>query len=607
MNSPKTKMKNKTLDSSKSQPSFRQLVPQVFKLALPYSKLKLSAIFLLLLLKGIFEVVGVASIFPFLALAAAPNRINDSTFGRIFLSWLPEMSTSGLLTAAGILAISMLLFSNLTNIATEFLVNRYAFGFGHWLRLRLLNKILDHPFEYFVENNSGVPFKRIHNDVSGYVNNVLLPLLDSCSRAITSVLLLTTLLLIHLQIALTAAVVICGAYLLIFLALKGKRKVISDELKSSWKNYVIELQQLFDGIKPIKVHDVEDHFVERFSKPSKKISKHEAWLPVFTHVPRYLIEPLAFSGLIGVVIILNLQQRDLTTILPNLGVMALAGYRLLPSLQLLYGQITKVSSSRYMLEEVYEEFENASDLPPRQTPANPKPIQWNDTVSIDHVSFSYSDGTQVLDDVTLKLPKNSSTAIVGKTGTGKSTLADLLLGLQKPDSGRICIDGVPVGDNNIHSWRAAIGYVPQEVFLVDGTITANIALGIPSEEVDMDRVMFAVGVAQIRSFIEDELPEGYDSFVGERGQRLSGGQRQRIGLARAIYRQPSILIFDEATSALDNITESELMDAIEKMSSDMTIVMIAHRLSTVKNCDQIFVIENGKMLPTCYQEIQQAV
>lgn len=565
---------------------------KVFRLAIPFGKRRLTVVFLLVVLQGLFQVIGVTSIFPFLALAANPRRIYDSQFGRWFLSFLPEMDSQQLLTVAGMFAVAMMFAANFVNIASEYVRNRYAQDFGHWLRLRLLNRMLSQPYGYFRVSNSAVLFKKVYTDVMGYVNGVLLPLLESSARLLTSLLLIGTLLFIHLKIALTAAAVICGFYLAMYFVLRPKRQTMSDELKFSWKQCAVELQQLFGGIKPIKVQEVEHNFVDRFETPSRQIANHSAWLPVYTHVPRYVIEPIAFAGMIAVIVFLNVRGRDMAAILPNMGVMALAGYRLLPSLQLLYGQLTQVSASRFTIEEVYEEFERSETACPLPSRNRVAPWEWNDAIEMEDVSFKYDDGhIPVLESVTLQIRKNTSVAFVGQTGSGKSTIVDLLTGLHQPTSGRILVDGKPI-EANMSAWRATIGYVPQEVFLTDDTITGNIAIGIPETKIDMARLRGAAQTAQILNFIESQLPDGFDTMVGERGVRLSGGQKQRLGLARALYRNPSILILDEATSALDHQTEAELMSAIYSISHKITIVMITHRLTTVQSCDQVFMIES---------------
>jgi ABC-type multidrug transport system fused ATPase/permease subunit len=319
-----------------------------------------------------------------------------------------------------------------------------------------------------------------------------------------------------------------------------------------------------------------------------------ARVPIFGNSARYLVEPLAFGGLVLAVLVLAVKGRDFSDILPNLGVMALAGYRLLPSLQLLYSQLTQVSSMRHAVNEVYEEFvaaETDRSIPPeiiRDALARARPLRWSDAITLREVSFRYPGASRpALDGISLIIAKNTSLGVIGPTGSGKSTLVDLLLGLYEPTAGEMLIDGRPLTTAFVPSWQATIGYVPQDIFLIDDSIARNIAFGLPDNEIDRVRLREACATAQIIDFIETELPNGFETYVGERGIRLSGGQRQRIGLARALYHRPSLLILDEATSALDVATEAKLLQALRSLAGKLTMVVAAHRLSAVANCDQL--------------------
>jgi ATP-binding cassette subfamily C protein len=316
--------------------------------------------------------------------------------------------------------------------------------------------------------------------------------------------------------------------------------------------------------------------------------------PVFANSARYVVEPLAFGGLVVAVLVLAARGRDFSDILPNLGVMALAGYRLLPSLQLLYAQLTQVSSMRHAVDEVYAEFVAAEidRSVPRAIGTEPvtpaRPFPWDTAITLCDVSYRYPGVSRsAVKGLSLIIPKNSSLGVIGPTGSGKSTLVDLLLGLYLPTAGDILIDGQLLTAARVPSWQASIGYVPQDIFLIDDTIARNVAFGLPDEKIDFARLREACAMAQILDFIEAELPDGFQTKVGERGIRLSGGQRQRIGLARALYHRPSLLILDEATSALDVVTEAKLLKALRSLAGKLTMVVAAHRLSAVENCDQL--------------------
>jgi ATP-binding cassette, subfamily B, bacterial PglK len=556
--------------------------------------------FFLSLAQGIFQVIGVTSIFPFLAVASDPERIRHSQFGLRFLALLPSMGNRELLITAGVIAIVGLLLSNAVNLLAEYARTRYANSFAHWLRVRLLRRMASQPYSYFLQRNSGDLLRKIMGDVSNYTSSILLPLLDSIARALTAALLLATLFLVQPVIALFAALGLGTYYFTIFRLLSRKRQEISQGLRTAFGGSFCDAQQMLGGIKPIKVHRAEEHFLSRFAGHSAVVAQMSARVPIIANSARYLIEPLAFGGLVLAVVVLAMRGRDFSDILPNVGVMAVAGYRLLPSLQLLYGQVTQFTSMRYSLDEVFEEFVAAEHDEQSDNVEisleKPRPIEWQDAITLDEVSFIYP-GTDrlVLDRFSITIRKNTSIGFIGPTGSGKSTLIDLLLGLHRPTSGRVLIDGKPLTPELIPSWQATIGYVPQELFLIDDTIARNIALGVPDNYIDNERLREVCSLSQILDFIESELREGLQTIVGERGVRLSGGERQRLGLARALYHRPSLLLLDEATSALDVATEAKLLEALRGLSGKLTMVVAAHRLSAVAGCEKLVDLDNSRL------------
>jgi len=573
--------------------SSADLIRKVYTLATPYGRKKLIIVTGFSFAQGVFQVLGVTSIFPFLALAADPARLRNSQFGTEFLEFFPPMDDGRLLLVAGVFAIVMLFLANGVNLAAEFVRTRYAHQFGHWLRVRLLRKIASRPYTDFLQENSGVLVKKVVGDVMGYTSGVLLPLLDSLARIATIVLLIATLFLVHPQIAIFASLGLGLFYVAVFRGLGRYRKRISVGLKAASRGTFTEVQQMLGGIKPVKVHRAEESFIQRFSVHSAQNARLQAWTAILGNGPRYLIEPLAFGGLVVVVLLYAARGENLIAILPNLGVMALAGYRLLPALQLLYSQITQLTTQRHTLEEVFDEFlaaENAAGKDAEFADGRltaPAPLRWQTAITLENLSFQYPGAEKpVIDRLSLIIPKNTSLGIVGTTGCGKSTLVDLILGLHVPSSGRILIDETPLGPDDRRAWRGGIGYVPQEICLIDDSVAANIAFGVPKENIDPAGLERAAASAQILDFIRNELPSGFKTVVGERGVRLSGGQRQRIGLARALYHQPELLVLDEATSALDTETEDGVMEAITSLSDQITMLVIAHRLRTVEMCDR---------------------
>lgn len=584
--------------AGKEKSKVSEFLRKAYFLARPYGRKRLALVFIVILAQGLFQVIGVTSIFPFLALAANPAAFKDSSVGQVFLSILPPLSDARLIFIAGLFALVMLLLSNALMMAGEIVRTRYAHGFAHWLRQRLLGRMVQNPYSYFLNSNTGELLKKTTGDVLAYVNGVLAPLLEGVARLITSVFLILTLVLVNPGFAIGTALALGIFYSVIYQFLRKRRENTSRNLKSANRGAMREAQQLLGGIKPIKVHGVEQVFLNRYAQHSAIQATLQKWFPIYQNSPRYLIEPLAFGAIVIFVLILSLQGQDFSSFIPTLGVMAMAGYRLIPNFQLFYGSATQITLMMHSMEEVYDEFMTAEEpqsleLISRQ-PENIKQLQWHNAIRLEEVTFQYpSTKAPVIQKLSLGIIKNSFVAFVGETGSGKSTLVDILLGLHRPQSGRILIDKLELARNNMRSWRASIGYVPQEIFLLDDTVAANVAFGVEASAIDEEQLRKVTEVAQIREFIEQELPDGFQSRVGERGVRLSGGQRQRIGLARALYHKPELLVLDEATSALDNATEAALMKAIEALYGQLTLVVIAHRLTTIRKADRIFILKEG--------------
>ena len=570
--------------------SFFSLLIRCYRLALPYGRFKLFSVMGLILFNGILQLVGVTSIFPFFALAADPDRLRHSKFGTWFLHFLPQMDNNHLLVVAGSFSIGMLVFASLGSVISEYIRIRYAYGFGHWLRKRVLESYTSQPYSFFLRRNSTDLYQRI-SDIGTFVLSVLLPLGEALTRLLLVVLLVGTVFLVQPLIALGSIVLLGGFYLIVFLCLRPKTRHINSGLQVHFVGFYKNTQQLLHGIKTVMVHGKSDYFREKALEHSLELGILQSKVPIYSNGPRYAIEPIAFGGLVGIVIVLALQGRPFSDILPNLMVMAMAGYRLLPALQLLFGQLVSISANNYTLTQLEEEIlqlEHESVPAKEASQHSSNTLTFQRAISLQGISFSYPGAIkQTLENFTLQIRKNESIGIAGPSGSGKSTLVDLLLGLHKPTAGTIKIDGISLTTGTMHSWRHMIGYVPQDIYLIDDTIEANIAFGIPADRVNHALLREAANGAQILDFIDKELPSGFNTTVGERGVRLSGGQRQRIGLARALYNKPQILVLDEATSALDHQTEVAVMETIHRLQGTLTIITIAHRMSTLEKCDRI--------------------
>lgn len=570
------------------------------RLAAPYGRRRLAIVLAVIIVNGIFQVIGVASIFPFLALAADPDILRNSRQGILLFSRLPPISNQTLLVSTGIAAIVLLLISNATSLLADVLRARYGHGLGHYIRNSLITTLSTRPYSYFLERNSGILLQKVVFDTMSFINGVFLILLDAITRMVTLVLLLVTIFFIQPEIAAAAILIFGGLYSCVFLILRKRSRQLGIQLRAANQGTILSAQQFLAGIKPILVSDKADYFCNIFRKHSAEQARIYPLLPIFGNTPRYLIEPIAFGGLVVIVLYLSTHGQSLIEILPSLSVMAMAAYRTMPSVQLLYSYSTQLTTLQYVVSDLEVELNKiyfaSNEHRKMLNPKKLSELSFKQTIALNHITFQYNGSPEpVLKDIDLSINRNSWTGIIGPSGSGKSTIADLILGLHTPQAGSITIDNKCISAEQWAIWRQLVGYVPQDIFLLDATIAENIAFGIHREKISNQALVEAAAAAQILDFIEHELPHRWETVVGERGSRLSGGQRQRIGLARALYHKPEVLILDEATSALDEETEQRLMDTVASLAPNMTIITIAHKLSTLKKCDRIVNISGGKI------------
>jgi ABC-type multidrug transport system fused ATPase/permease subunit len=399
-------------------------------------------------------------------------------------------------------------------------------------------------------------------------------------------------------IALTAVVLFGGSYVLVYLVTRRVLARIGEVIIQSNDARFKSVHEVMTSIKDVKILGVERPFLERFCEPTRRMAVVQAQGAVISEAPRYLLEAMALGAMLVLILYLLFSgSGTLVDILPTLGIFAFAGMRLFPALQTIYRELGKLRVSKPAVDELYADMMETRAAAPGQPAAAGRRLKLGDRLELDAVAFAYPTASRTaLAGLDLEVPARSTLGIVGGTGAGKTTLVDLILGLLWPDRGEIRVDGVTVTRENLRAWQDNVGYVPQQISLIDDSVAANIAFGVPPEAVDMAAVERAARIAELHDFVTAELPQGYGTRVGDRGIRLSGGQRQRIGIARALYRDPDVLILDEATSALDNLTERAVMDAVHNLGHAKTIVMIAHRLSTVRDCDTIFMLEGGRVI-----------
>lgn len=570
---------------------------QLYALLKLYGRRKLAGVLAIVAVSSLLQMASVASVFPFLAIASDPDQIRNSRAGAIVLARLPDLSNETLLIVAGCLTVIALVVANAVQLVNYYILAAYLRGCTYCLSTKALDAIIKNDYAFFLSRSTGALMRKVNGDVQMLVAGVVGTLLVMLSGALNVLLMLVALISVDPLVATVSVCVVGLLYVAIFRAVATKATFYGEVLRKTNSESNRQLVQLLSGIKPIKIHGLEQVFLRRYAKLAWEQVRAAATYQVVAVAPKNLIEPVALGVLVAIVIVYIAQGKDLNAVLPGLGMMAFAAYRILPNAQSLYASALALRSQRYVVQEVYEEFSGGALLTGAgRIPEVAPRLRLERGISLSGVVFGYPGSiAETLKGVDLAIDRQQSVAIVGTTGCGKSTLVDLILGLHVPVSGEIRVDGVLLSADNVRGWQASIGYVPQDIFLLDDSIAANIALGAEPNKINRQRLREACANAQILDYVENELPDQFETQVGERGVRLSGGQRQRIGLARALYRQPDVLILDEATSALDNQTEADVMKSIKKLRNDLTIIIVAHRLSTIRWCDRVVELESGKI------------
>jgi ABC-type multidrug transport system fused ATPase/permease subunit len=567
---------------------------QLYQLLPPRRQRQLWAVGSLMAVAALSEMVALGSALPFLAaLSNAPDLLVNARLQPVW-SVLGITTVPQLVVAVGMGFAAAIILSNGLRLFTLRTQQFFAAAVASDLSQEVYRRTLLQPYSFHIRHNSSDLIGAITQDVAQVGDRVLPYTLLLMVNGLVVVAIAATLIAIDPLITLGAACFLGIAYSWLLRIskrkLSGNSRLISDLSRLLIKS----LQEGLGGIREVILDSSQGVFEQRYQiadRPLRRAIASNAFIGV---APRYLIEAVAMSLIAALATVLVYQGQDFNRIVPVLGTLALGANRLLPALQQCFGAITVVRGTEVSLWRVIEALQRPVE-PVRLQPLQ-LPLPLERTLTLEHVWFNYGEGQAwVLQDLCLQIPANQTVAFVGSTGSGKSTTADLILGLLTPQKGQVCVDGVPLTGERLQAWQRTVAHVPQSIFLSDGSITENIAFGVEPTAVDFDQVQQAARLAKIAEFIES-LPAGYETYVGERGIRLSGGQRQRIGIARALYKQASVIVFDEATSALDNATEREVMAAIEGLSGKLTIILIAHRLSTVEKCDLVMELAQGQIV-----------
>lgn len=543
------------------------------------------------------QVLGVASVLPFLTLVANPEALADNALFQRIDAVVRFSSPQQAVMWAGVLSLAVLVGSNLVSALTTYLENRYVWRLHQGLQVRLMSTYLNRRYEFFLNRNSAELGKNILEEVSFVVTGVVIPTLQILSNGLVALFIVAVLIAVDPMLGLAVLVAFGVLYAGTFLLVNRMLTRIGHLRVEAGRGRFQSIREAFGAIKDVKAHGHEDVFLRQFDGHSRRWAAVTTQQHVVQQTPRYMLETFAFGGIIGIVLYHVIRGQDIASILPTIGLYAFGSYRLMPALHRVYEATAQLRGSLPALDILYEDSTDDAPSPPTGVSEPSSPFTIERDLAFADVSYRYPGAQRdALSDIDVSFPIGSMVALVGATGAGKTTFIDLLLGLLPPTSGRILVDGRPVSDAHRAAWRRSLGYVPQQIYLTDNTVAENIAFGVPMDAIDEERLRAAAAAAAILDFIVEELPDGFMTIVGEQGARLSGGQRQRIGIARALYRNPPILVLDEATSALDGVTEDAVMDGIRRQSGNRLVVMVAHRLSTVRHCDQILVLGDGHLV-----------
>ena len=584
------------------------MLPKIYRILTPDGRMKVVGVLVAILAMAAVEVVGVGAVFSFMKLVTEPSLVETSAVLSGARDVLGAQDTASFLTAVGVAVLGVIVFRNAFGAFSAWLQVRFVMMTNHSIASRLLETYLNRPLAFHLATNSAWSSKNILVEVAQLVGGSLMSLVRVCAdgavaAAVVGYLLWQDTVMTSLVVA-VFGVSYSGVYLLLRRRLSdlGRARMRANEGRFKAVN------ESLGGVREIKIFAREPYFLDQFSGSSFRLARLEVVHDVLKQGPRFAFDALAFGGLIAIALITLARDPDPAETIGVLTLYGVAGYRLVPSFHRVFQGISAIRFNTAVLDRLHDDLVSAPGTEPASGPSAAEQLPFAHDIRLESLGFRYAGAERtVIDGLDLMIPARGSVAFVGPTGAGKSTLVDLIAGLLEPTSGRVLVDGVALGPETRRRWRSNIGYVPQHIYLSDATIAQNIAFGVPDERIDHDAVVRAARMAHLHEFVTSRLAEGYGTLVGERGVRLSGGQRQRVGIARALYHDPRLLIFDEATSALDSITEEVIGETLRSLEGELTMILIAHRLTTVRSCDIIHLMSEGRIVDSgTYDELMKS-
>jgi len=581
------------------------VIRELFSLLSDKQRKKFYTLQILVILMAFTELLGIASIAPFMALVGDMSLLEkDGVYSKLYrLSGINDPINFLFVTGTGVLI--ALAVSTIVSMFTTWRLALYGSSIGIQLADRLYDYYMKQGWQFHANGSSAQLTKQVSTESTRISNNIIQPLMQMNAKVVLAVFIAISILIYNPIVSIVGLLMFVSGYLLMYKFVRKALVLNGRRLSSVATNRFRLMNEGFGGIKDVLLLNRNRDFIDRFSLEGSIQAKAQGLNQTIAQVPRFFIELLAFGAMIGLVLILiKTHEGNLGNVLPVLAVYALACFKLLPALQQIYSSITTIKGNMAAFESVKEDLINSQEESVSKMSLSRSNLSLTKGISLHNIHFAYPNKNMyAVNGVSISIPVNHVIGIVGSSGSGKSTLIDIVLGLLTPQEGKIYVDDTLITENNKRGWQDLLGFVPQSIFLSEGSIAENIAFGIPADEINYEKVTNAIDLAHLTDLV-NELPEGIHTKVGERGVQLSGGQRQRIGISRALYNEADVLIFDEATSALDGITEKIIMDAIHDFTGQKTIIMIAHRLKTVQKCDTIYLMEKGKVIDQgTYQQL----
>jgi ABC-type bacteriocin/lantibiotic exporter with double-glycine peptidase domain len=575
------------------------LFAEIWQILTPRQRRAVLSMQLVSLLMAFSTASGIASIAPFFAVLGRPELIEQNAW----LRWLYVAggfsSHRGLILALGVGFVCVVLLANLISVLGALAMSRLALRIGNDLQTTLFDEYLSRPYAFHCATNSSTLLNNVVYETTRVTHGILENAFTVVTGVATAALIIAAIVIVKAAVAIAMVIALTGGYLLIYLSVRDRLLRIGQTQSRLANEQAQTVSESFGAIKEIVVLQVQGFFRDRFAGASREFLRAAAHGQLVGQSPRHLMECVAAAALVGLALVLGSREGGLGPWLGPLTFLAFAAYRLLPTLQQVFAAVVRIRADRAALGVIGPDLQHARAATRVLVAANRSraPSAWHDRpereIHIKDLWYRYApDRAWALRGVSLRIPARTTVGIVGANGAGKSTLVDVIAGLLTPSAGTVEVDGCPLEESNRAAWQAQLGYVPQNVFLLDASIAQNIALGVAANAIDEARLQQAARLALLDEFVLS-LPRGYSQRLGERGVAVSGGQRQKIGIARALYREAAVLLLDEATNALDGMTEQELVTTLGRLRGRYTIVLIAHRMSTVRACDLIFEIDTG--------------